>query len=311
MKIRRSAWRHLGAVCIACWIAACGDDDGGPTAPPPDLVTFESPNLLPEGLEYDEERGLFVVGSASRGTIHTVDDAGNVAVLIADPGLATTLGIHIDRNEGLLYAAGIGDNGGAGLGVYELATGEVVRVVDLSAVNPAPVQLANDVAVDGDGNAYVTDTQGNGIYDVSPGGNAGFTSDPMLGLANGAEIYDDDVLLVARVGGPLMSIRLDEPDFLEPVETDVNVSGDGIVFTPNGDLAVVTIGGPADVILLRSDDDWQSATLVGTWNSTINTDTPPTTAAIRGDDVYVVFARLFVTGNSRYDIERVVFDPVE
>lgn len=310
MKIRRSVWRRLGAVCIAFWVAACGDDDGGPAVPPPDLVTFESPDLRPEGLEYDEARGRFVVGSASRGTIHTVDDAGNVAVLVADPGLASTLGIHIDRDEGLLYAAGADDQGDAALGVYDLASGEVLRVVELASRVFVPVQLANDVVVDDEGDAFVTETQAGAIYNVELN-SVGFTRSSSLALANGIEIYDDEVLLIARVGGPLMRMRTNDPFSIEPVETDVNVSGDGIVFTPEGDLAVVTIGGPADVILLRSDDGWQSATLVGTWDSAINTDTFPTTAAIRGDDVYVVFARLFVTGNSRYDIERVVFDAVD
>jgi sugar lactone lactonase YvrE len=305
-------WPRLFGCCLLAFglLAACGDDDGGspPVMPPPDLITFHSPNLQPEGLEYDEVRGRFVVGSTTQGTIHTVDDNGNLEVLVANPGVAGTLGIHIDGDRDLLFAAASVGPGMAGMGVYDLATGDVIRVVDISEVFTAGQQLANDVVVDSFGAAYVTDTVSNGVYTIDAAGVVSeFSGGTGLGLANGIELYNDEVLLIARIGGPLMRMQVGDPGSLEPVETDVPVSGDGIVFTPQGDLAVVTIGGPAAVILLHSDDDWQSATAIGTWNSATITDTTPTTAAIRGDDVYVIFARLFDETNSRYDIERVVF----
>jgi len=313
MKMRGSVRQRLLGCCLLAFgvLAACGDDDdGGPPPPPPDLITFHSLNLQPEGLEYDESLGRFVVGSSTQGTIHTVDDDGNLALLVADPGLASTLGLHIDRDRDVLFAAGSTTQGGAGLGVYDLANGEVIRVVDIAAGTSAgPAQLANDVVVADSGAAWVTETLGSGVYAVDAAGTSSeFTTSPQLSLANGIELYNDEVLLIARIGGPLMRMRVGDPQSLEPVDTDQVVSGDGIVFTPQGDLAVVTIGGPASVLLLRSDDDWQTATTIGTWDSATITDTEPTTAAVRGDDVYVIFARLFDEANSRYDIERVVFE---
>ncbi len=305
-------------------LAACGGDDEGGRVPPPiptatpvppDLITFELFDLRPEGIEYDSVSGRFVVGSTTQGTIHSVDDDGELEALFGDPGLVGTVGLHIDRANDILYAAGrVADPNWIGLGVYDLAAGEVVRVVDLAPVAPIEAgHLANDVAVDGSGNAYVTDTFAGAVYKIdSAGVPSVLLETPELALANGIEIFNDEVLLVARIGGAgLVRIPLDDPDSFALVESDFGVSGDGIVFTPRGDLVVVTIGGVASVLLLSSDDDWQSATLSGTWDSSQISGTSPTTAAIRGDDVYVVFARVLEDDVLRYDIERVDFAPVD
>ncbi len=321
---------HLGLVAAMSILVACGDDDGGgapaatptatpsltvaPTATPvpaPDLITFESFDLRPEGIEYDVFRGQFVVGSTTQGAIQNVSDDGTLSTVIADPGLASTVGTHLDRESGLLYVAGaFSETNKIGLGVYDLEAGEVVRVVDLSPVAPVDrPHLANDVVVDSAGTAYVTDTFAGAVYAVAAGTVSVLLADPALSLANGIEIVNDEVLLVARIGGTnLVRIPIDDPESFELVASDVDVSGDGIIFTPEGDLVVVTIGGPASVILLSSDDDWRTASLEGTWDSSQVVGTTPTTAAIRGNDVFVVFARVLENDVSRYDIERVEFE---
>jgi hypothetical protein len=88
------------------------------------------------------------------------------------------------------------------------------------------------------------------------------------------------------------------------VDAAMPIAGDGIVFMADGDLVVVT---PASIVLrLRSDDDWQSASVVGSWDAS-QVATGATTAAVRGDDVYVVFAHLFETMRGTYEIARVEF----
>ncbi len=309
--------RLAAATVLALAIGGCGDDDddgGAPIVPPPDLITFDSLNLQPEGVEYDVDGQVFVVGSATRGSIHTVDDEGNLSVLVADPGLVTTLGLRVDRERNRLLAAGsFAEAGRIGLGIYDLATGEAIRIVDISAAVEGPTGLANDVVIDSAGTAYVTDTTGGAVYAVDVDGNVETVlRDGALALANGIEVYQDEWLLVATIGGPsLLRIPIDDPSGFAAVDSDVAVPADGMVFTADGDLAAVTIGGVASVILLSSDDDWETARLTGTWDSDVITGSGPTTAALRGDDVYVVFPRLFNTENSRNDIERVVFDSVD
>lgn len=188
----------LTLLAIAAFGCSEGDLDGSAApVPGPDLIVFRELNLQPEGLEYDARRARFVVGSRTQGTIHTVDDAGVLTVLVADPGLTSTLGIHIANDR--LWAAGAIGVGGIGLGIYDLETGAVVDVVDLSQVAGAGSHLANDVTVGDEGNAYVTDTLSAAIYRVTPAGEASrFAADPRFLLINGIDFHPDGYLVSLR-----------------------------------------------------------------------------------------------------------------
>lgn len=304
-----------GVILLALGVfAACseGDLDGGAAlAPGPDLVVFSKTNLQPEGIEYDARGGRFVVGSRTEGTIHTVDDAGNISLLVASPGLTTTLGLQIDGER--LLAAGAFASGGIGLGIYDLETGAVLHVVDLGPVAGGGSHLANDVAVDGDGNAYVTDTLASVIYRVTPAGVASrFAADARFAVINGIDFHPDGYLIAATLTGPhLLRIPVDSPDQVTEVETAFAVGGDGIVFRPDGALAVVASARTADgsslgpgVTLFTSDDGWHSATVAGSWVA----GDLPTTAAKRGDDVHVIYAHLFDTARVEYEIVKAIFE---
>lgn len=290
--------------------------DGCPPPPPgPALIVVERLDLQPEGIEYDDVRRRFLIGSRTTGVIHAVDDAGRLTVAVGAPGLGSTLGLHIDRRGSRLLAAGSFAPGGisgaetAALGMYDLASGAVQRVVDLTRLTPAGPHLANDVVTDAAGNAYVTDTLIGTIYRVSPDGDASiFAAGPALGLPNGIELHDDRLLLVGTLLGPsLIRIPLDAPAAARAV-AGATVSGDGLVLTAGGALAVV--GGLADagrVLRVESTDDWQSAQVTATWDASAVSPSPPTTAARRGDGLHVIFAHLFQPAHAQYEIARVDF----
>ena len=288
-----------------------GDLDGDVApAPGPDLIVLRELNLQPEGIEYDARGERFVVGSRTQGTIHTVDDTGALTVLVASPGLTSTLGIHIAGDR--LFAAGTIGTSGIGLGIYDLDSGAVIDVVDLSAVAGAGSHLANDVTVDDEGNAYVTDTLSAVIYRVTPAGDVSrFAADPRFLLINGIDFHPDGYLVVATLSGPrLLRVPIDAPDSVTEVATPGEIVGDGIVFRSDGALAVVsnalagdgTVLGPG-VTLFTSDDGWQSAAIAGSWIA----GDMATTAAVRGDDVYAIYAHLFDTAREEYEIVKVQF----
>jgi sugar lactone lactonase YvrE len=285
-------------------LTGCGDE-----LPAPDLITFEhDSNLEPEGIEYDAERGRFLVGSRTDGLIYAVADDGTLTELVSDSGLSVSLGLDVDDVRGRVLAAGaLSGAGTPALGIYALAGGARIHVVDLGPVAAPGQHLANDVVSDGAGNAYVTDTLAHAIYRVDVAGQAtAFAAGADLTTANGIEIYDDRYLIVAKLTGPsLVRIPLDDPQTVTAVSTAMPIAGDGIVFAPDGDLAVVMPNGV--VVRLRSGDDWQSATVVGTWDATELAFGTPTTAATRGADVYVVFAHLFDQARRQYEIARALF----
>lgn len=313
-EINRATVRRCVALVTMAVLAGCSESDldSNPAAAPgPDRIVFRRLNLQPEGIEYDARHGRFVVGSRTEGVIHTVDDAGNVAVLVADPGLTSTLGLHIADDR--LAAAGTLASGGIGLGLYDRDSGAVLDVVDLTAVAGAGGHLANDVTIDADGNAYVTDTLAGVIYRVTRDGVASrFAEDERFGLLNGIDYHPDGYLIVAAIGGPrLFRIPVDAPAAVTEVATPFSIGGDGIVFRPDGVLAVVSNALAADgtllgsgVTLLASTDGWQSAAVVGAWVADGN----PTTGAVRGDDVHVIYAHLFETTREEYEIVRVQAD---
>ena len=169
------------------------------------------------------------------------------------------------------------------------------------------------MTVDPDGNAYVTDSFSPVIYKVDPQGEASiflqndaFASE-QFGL-NGIDYHPDGYLLVAKADeGALFKVPLDDPEAFSRVELDAPVSGaDGIVLRPDGALAVV--GQPQSVFLVRSEDGWQTASIV----ETASLEQPATTAAIREGEVYAIFAQLSAMGGDDppdvFPIVRVPFE---
>ena len=133
----------------------------------PDLIRVERSGLFPEGLEFDPRRKRFLLGSAAEGTIFSVGDDGSHRPFIEDDDLRSSAGIHLDlENDRLLvvntdpgvYTGAAPEGSTASLAVYDLTTGERLFLTDLTELAAGDQQLANDVAVDMQGNAYVTDS---------------------------------------------------------------------------------------------------------------------------------------------------------
>ena len=260
----------------------------------PDEITIEHHNLFPEGIEFDEAGERFLISSMESGTIHQFDDEGTLTTFVEDNDLHSTAGLEIDRNNNRLLVANTNfDNfGQAWLGAYDLETGQRLFMSNLSDVFPADMHLANDVAVDSEGNAYVTDTFAPAIYRVDmDGGVSVFLQDDALAFTNGIVAHPDGYLLLGAFQNQLLKISLDEPTVMpvalaDSIQFDVI---DGMVLHPDGSLIVVTFPGSI-IYRLTSDDDWTSANLIG-----LSTDHEAgwgTTVALRGESVYVVHSHL-------------------
>ncbi len=298
--------------CLALLLVqACGSEDDATIVQTraPALVVLMKRNLQPEGIEYDAARNRFLVGSLTENTIYAVADDGALSPAATSPEIATTVGLEVDEARDQLVAAATLANGAPGVAFFDLATGNVLRAIDLSTLTGG-VGFINDVTVDSGGNAYVTNTLRGAVYRIAPDDSAETLAEGSdLAAANGIEIFDDTTLIVATLSGPaLIRIPIDRPQERSPVSTAVAVTGDGIARTPSGDLAVVSFVPTNTVLLFRSDDGWQTAQRVGTWDGSSVSTTSPTTAAVRGDDVHVVFAHLGDESNDSYEIARADFE---
>ena len=259
----------------------------------PDEIIIEHHNLFPEGIEYDEMGKRFLLGSAALGTIYEVSDGGLLLPFIKSNDFQATFGIEIDRiNNRLLVVNSSYPLSDEKLGAYDLKSGERIFMANLSDTYPNDKNLANDVAVDANGIAYVTDTFAPVIYRVDMNGEASiFIEDEMLSFINGIVAYSDEYLLLGAYPNLLLKIPLDKSRILkvtleENIKFDVT---DGMVLHPDGSLVTVTF--PDSIIYrLRSDDNWVSA--IRDAVSTGHNVGYGTTVAIRENDVYVIYSHL-------------------
>lgn len=268
-----------------------------PSAMPPAMIVTERGGFIPEGIEYDATAGRFLTGSLSEGTIFEIHEDGTVAPVVTDDELVSSVGIEVDEPRNRLLVANsdraVFDGSGSGqakLGVYDLASGERLAMVDLAAAIPdAPADaayFANDVAVADDGTAYITDSRMGVIYAVGPDYEASILHqfDPAAEVAlNGIEYHPSGYLLVAS-GATLFKVPLDDAAATAEVALPETIAGqDGIVWTGDGRLAVVS-NSESRVVALTSADDWATAQLAGVAPYEVQA----TTAAAVGDDIYVV-----------------------
>ena len=286
-------------------------------APVPDplqaTIVAERGGFIPEGIEYDATNDRILTGSLSEGSIFQIHGDGRVTTAVSDPDLVSSIGLEVDESRDRLLVANsdfsVFQAGGAGqakLGVYNLTTGERIAMVDLAAAivdtpNDA-VHFANDIAVGDDGVAYVTDTQMNVIYRVSTDYQASVLHrfEPMEGLGlNGIVFHPSGYLLVAG-GAILWKVPLDDPAGASQVTLSEEVPGqDGMVWI-DGRLAIVSNSGNR-VVALTSEDDWATAQVA----AVAPYETQATTAAVIGDDIYVVHPHF--AGDDPPSVERVVF----
>ncbi|MFI1869678.1 SMP-30/gluconolactonase/LRE family protein [Streptomyces jumonjinensis] len=278
----------------------------------PHTLTVTAPGLYPEGVSWDRGRGAFIVGSSAQGTLSVVRADGSVTTLTAPFARVSVLGVHVDAPRGRVLATytdfffrklGMVDTSLPpvnGVGVFDLATGAVQRLVPVSTGAAEP--RTNDVTVDRHGDVYVTDTEVDTITRIGRDGGVRqvihderFTTDDTG--PNGIVHHPGGFLLMGRYAGGRL-FRVEHPRSARPRVSEVRldrapVSIDGLAVRPDGSVIVVAndlslpggLPGRDSVIVLRSTDGWRTA-------RTVRDDTwpfgDPTTAAVTPYGDYVI-----------------------
>jgi len=312
---------------------------------PPAVINFTgTAGLLPEGVEWDANRGVFLVGSQGEGLIQTVADDGTLTPLIEDDDLIFSNGIHIDhaRNRLLVTTTDVEpildcdalrqEQPFTGVAVYDLATLERLALYDLSGVYPNFGSMTNDVTVDDEGNIYATDWCGSGVAMIDTEGNISsvvtgesfYVSAPGFGAGafNGIDWHPDGYLLVSGgYGTTLYKIAVNPPTpplpseslSITPVSVDAVGFADGVTILPNGDVVIIGVIVDADseagfsnaTVRYTSDDDFATATLTGV----VTYERFATTGVVRDGAFYSVFAGIGEPLTvADYEIVRMDFD---
>lgn len=311
------------AIALLGILPGCSDDGGDPVDPvvgAPAILSVPQAALSPEGVQYDEANKRFYVSSRTKGTVGTVRDDSTYTEFGKDLRLISTIGLNLDAGRQRLLAA-VSDNGFnpsvmnsptkgklAALAIFDANSGALTRYVDLGGLRPVGMHFANDIAVDKDGNAYITDSMSPLIYKVDLQGNATvFLEDPKLtgpgfGL-NGIVYHPDGYLLTAKTSdGTLFKVPIANPTSFTTVTSNQSLVGaDGLLLVDPQTLLVVA-GSQSTVFRMNSTDAWGTASRTGNFATGA---VSPTTITKRGSDAYVLYP--YNATAPRFKIAKVIF----
>jgi len=274
-------------------------------------IVIRKPALYPEGIDYNPITDKFIVGSFREGAVYEVNLDGTYRHLINDERLNSVLAVRVDvkRNRLLVVNSDIGasirpySEGPkklASLGIYELSSGKVIHFIDLGKLLPNKSHLVNGMALDAEGNAYITDSFSPVIYKIDPHGHASvfLESARFLGEGinlNGIVFHPDGYLIVVKKGeGVLFKVPLNNPKSFSEIESSSKfIGGDGLILVNNKELIVIANRASGQVtetvFALNSNDNWKTAKVTNEYKFG---KVYLTTGVIRKDKIYVIHSDL-------------------
>jgi len=287
----------------------------------PDVFKVNSAAQYPEGIEWDASNNRFLVTSLRKGEVGAVKEDGSYSTFASDPRMICSVGIEIDAARDRVLVCN--SDGGAGeksskettgkiaaLAVFQLSTGKLTNYVDLANGKDGG-RFCNDIAIDKDGTAYITDSFSPVIYKVDTDYNASELihdetfSGPAFNL-NGIVVKDNYLLVDKMNSGQLFKIPLNDPKSFTEVKLPEQLGGvDGMLWASDGSLIMIGnnnmhVGVPGSttplnaVLRLTSDDNWVSAVIKG---RAPTGDVFATTGTLRNGEIYVSHAMLHVLFN--------------
>ncbi|CAI0412301.1 unnamed protein product [Linum tenue] len=300
------------------------------TAGKPHVIKFRSPNLYPEGLAYDRSAQHFIVGSLRHRSIHSVSDAGVVDTLITDlslPPNASILGLAVDSVNNRLLAA-VHSMAPLpifnALAAYDLRTRQQLflsLLPDGGATATAARPVANAVAVDFKGNAYVTNSlgteEGNFIWKVDSEGNASifsrsdkFTESPVdrdlpyseSGLNGVAYVSKGYLLVVQSNTGKVFKVDEVTGGARRVILPADLMHADGIAVRRRDGAALVV--SHEKVWFLKSDDSWAEAAVFDSVELEDREGFATAVAAAAEDRAYVLYGSVMEGILGNVEVER-------
>ncbi|CAL9237279.1 unnamed protein product [Arabidopsis halleri] len=254
------------------------------------VISYHSSGFLRECAKWDDVGRRFLVsymdGGGGIGELVPTkysDDVLEEVTLVKDADLAgnSSNGFVIDRHRNRLLLA-VGDligNRYSALVAYDLSTWRRLFLTVLSS-HSKEISYADDVAVDAQGSAYVSDAKGGKIWIVDVNGKLVYTIRSPLFTPprwynnfvslNGIVYHPDGFLIVIHTfSGFLFKIDVTNGDISSKV-TLIDVSGgslrfgDGLEFL--SPTKIVVAGSPSSK-LVESSDGWRTASVTGWFSS--------------------------------------------
>lgn len=227
-------------LALATLLGAC-DGDNDDIRMLLERYELSSTDSVPEGVAFDPRERQFYASSLHGGSIIRVDAQGR-ETFFRRPDFSSTIGgIKVDAKARRLWAcaSNVGDVD-ARVWMFDLRNGELLEEFFLGALFPGG--SCNDLALDADGFAYVTDPGNTALYKLDPATGEGevFANDPLLadmlnvGLGQNGIVVNaaGDALIVAKFVPPgLVRVSLPNADSISAITLtgDTFPTPDGLV----------------------------------------------------------------------------------
>lgn len=160
-------------------IAACDSEKKSASIPVSlqSKYTVTDIGLYPEGIDYDSKNEKFLLSSLYKGSVYSMNTKGETAVFATSNKLVLPTGIYTDETRNRLIVAnadlGISQKSTATsagtiatVSIFNLTSGTLIKEIDLKNFTPNSGSCLNDIAVDADGNIYITDSFSPNIYKI-------------------------------------------------------------------------------------------------------------------------------------------------
>jgi len=258
----------------------------------PEKITIKDIIQNPEGIEFNKRDNTFFLSSLNATPIIKIKLDGSYDTFTSGEKFPlSTAGLQIDYKNNRLLVAGFNglelmDNdpktkGTAFLRIYNLETGVLEKDINLSHLVPdSEAYFANDIAIDKEGNAYISDWYARVVYKVDLEGNASVlwkNETAITSGANGLDYHPDGYLLVSILSVNekglytdygLVKIPTKTPEIskLVKIENTKFTGFDGMVLNSKGNIIGVTNDGKNpggnSLIELKSNDNWKTAEVI-------------------------------------------------
>ncbi len=232
--------RAISSCFLALTLLACSDssDSGRPPAPPLlERYALGSEDSVPEGVAFDPVERAFYATSLQGGSITRVSAGGEESLFRPPDNRASLLGAKVDADSRRLWVCAQDVDGlDNRVWVFDLASSELVQEYLLGALVSGG--NCNDLVLDDEGAAYVTDPSNPYLYRLDPATETGsiFATDPLfaglpgLGLNGIAFNENGDALVVAKLATQqLLWVSFPEADVIRALE----LTGDALTL-PDG-----------------------------------------------------------------------------
>ncbi|KAJ4843044.1 hypothetical protein Tsubulata_0937513 [Turnera subulata] len=266
---------------------------------------YHSSGFFRECAKWDDLNRRFLVSfmGGGVGEIRVPDDYSPGVVLkevtlVKDIDLTgnASLGIIVDRprNRLLVAVSDVLGNKYNALAAYDLNTWKRLFLTQLSGPGDEKA-LADDVAVDAEGTAYVTDAKAGKIWKVGKDGEfVSIIRNPLfnakewyknLVALNGIVYHPDGFLIVIHtVTGNLYKVDITKGDEVKLIK----VTGGSLFFGDGLELLSPTelvVAGNPSARLVKSSDGWETASVVATSKGPVHR--LPTAATVKDGKVYI------------------------